>query len=361
MLKENKSRKSISDTKNIKMTHSITKKSKKSSIVKPIKKNINTIESQLDDNDELNETKEEEIYYSEESDTESILSEEPVELDEIEEISDIEDVENLDIENDEIDDTEVSSDNEIENDVTDDIDELEDENINETLDEFVLNTDETLNDTFIDDELNNKTKNITKRKKNIFGNKLIQQHKKYNYFILNNSIKELRDKSKVLLGTILSKLDNETNTKHIKVIETNIYNVCIRLYKKKYNTINLNESDTENNFFLDTYKDTMYQIYTYICKFINTIEQYQLIVNIFNELEKNNVLFDFDDFSEQKFKEYKQFKYLTEPLSVLEGIHTCSKCKSKKTYSYQLQTRSSDEPMTNFVTCASCGNKWKFC
>lgn len=359
MLKGNKSKKSISDTKDIKRTHSNTKKPKKSPIIKPIKKNINTIKSQLEDNDDLNET--EEISSSEESDTESILSE-PGELDEIEEISDIEDVETLDIDNDEIDDTEeVSSDNEIENDIIDDIDELGDENINETVDDFILNSEETSNDTFIEDEFNNKTKNITKRKKNIFGNKLIQQHKKYVYSVSNNSIKELRDKSKVVLGTILNKLDNETNTKHIKVIETNIYNVCIRLYKKKFNTINLHESDTEHNFFLDTYKDIMYQIYTYICKSINTIEQHQLIVNIFNELEKNNVLFDFGDFSEQKFKEYKQFKYLTEPLSVSEGIHTCGKCKSKKTYSYQLQTRSSDEPMTNFVTCASCGNKWKFC
>lgn len=25
------------------------------------------------------------------------------------------------------------------------------------------------------------------------------------------------------------------------------------------------------------------------------------------------------------------------------------------------QTRSADEPMTTFVTCTNCGNKWKFC
>ena len=39
---------------------------------------------------------------------------------------------------------------------------------------------------------------------------------------------------------------------------------------------------------------------------------------------------------------------------------TCSKCKSKKCTFYQLQTRSADEPMTTFVTCLSCGNRWKF-
>ena len=39
---------------------------------------------------------------------------------------------------------------------------------------------------------------------------------------------------------------------------------------------------------------------------------------------------------------------------------TCSKCKSKKCTFYQLQTRSADEPMTTFVTCINCGNRWKF-
>ena len=39
---------------------------------------------------------------------------------------------------------------------------------------------------------------------------------------------------------------------------------------------------------------------------------------------------------------------------------TCSKCKSKKCTFYQLQTRSADEPMTTFVTCIECGNRWRF-
>ena len=46
----------------------------------------------------------------------------------------------------------------------------------------------------------------------------------------------------------------------------------------------------------------------------------------------------------------------------------CFKCKSrgepKENYTkctyYQLQTRSADEPMTTFVTCITCGSRWKF-
>ncbi|KAM0752417.1 transcription elongation factor [Meredithblackwellia eburnea MCA 4105] len=38
----------------------------------------------------------------------------------------------------------------------------------------------------------------------------------------------------------------------------------------------------------------------------------------------------------------------------------CGKCKQRKTMYYQMQTRSADEPMTTFVTCLNCNNRWKF-
>lgn len=39
----------------------------------------------------------------------------------------------------------------------------------------------------------------------------------------------------------------------------------------------------------------------------------------------------------------------------------CGRCGQRRTKYYQLQTRSADEPMTTFVTCINCGNRWKFC
>jgi len=43
-----------------------------------------------------------------------------------------------------------------------------------------------------------------------------------------------------------------------------------------------------------------------------------------------------------------------------EGVFRCGKCKSNKTTYYQMQTRSADEPMTTYVNCTNCGNRWKF-
>lgn len=38
----------------------------------------------------------------------------------------------------------------------------------------------------------------------------------------------------------------------------------------------------------------------------------------------------------------------------------CGRCKERKCHYRQAQTRSADEPMTTFVTCTVCGNRWKF-
>lgn len=40
-------------------------------------------------------------------------------------------------------------------------------------------------------------------------------------------------------------------------------------------------------------------------------------------------------------------------------LYTCGKCKSKRCKVHQMQTRSADEPMTNFVTCLVCYNTFR--
>ncbi|KAM6164680.1 transcription elongation factor A protein 2 [Rhynchocyon petersi] len=40
-------------------------------------------------------------------------------------------------------------------------------------------------------------------------------------------------------------------------------------------------------------------------------------------------------------------------------LFTCSRCRRKSCTYTQVQTRSSDEPVTTFVVCNECGNRWK--
>ena len=46
-------------------------------------------------------------------------------------------------------------------------------------------------------------------------------------------------------------------------------------------------------------------------------------------------------------------------LTASTDTFTCRKCKGNQCTYYQMQTRSADEPMTCYITCCQCGNRWK--
>lgn len=60
---------------------------------------------------------------------------------------------------------------------------------------------------------------------------------------------------------------------------------------------------------------------------------------------------------EEKAKTDKN-KYETQIQSATDTF-TCRRCKKNRCTYYQLQTRSSDEAITTFVTCLECDNRWK--
>uniref|UniRef100_A0A8R1TM47 Transcription elongation factor n=2 Tax=Onchocerca TaxID=6281 RepID=A0A8R1TM47_ONCVO len=64
-----------------------------------------------------------------------------------------------------------------------------------------------------------------------------------------------------------------------------------------------------------------------------------------------------EKFTKQAIEEYQ--------MAVQEGtpsdMFKCGKCGKKNCTYTQVQTRSADEPMTTFVFCRECGNRWKFC
>lgn len=47
-------------------------------------------------------------------------------------------------------------------------------------------------------------------------------------------------------------------------------------------------------------------------------------------------------------------------MGIKTNEYKCGRCKERNCSYYQLQVRSSDEPMTTFINCLNCGNKWSF-
>lgn len=60
---------------------------------------------------------------------------------------------------------------------------------------------------------------------------------------------------------------------------------------------------------------------------------------------------------DKKIKRDK-LKYEMKPQAMTDQFK-CRKCGSRSCSYYEVQTRSADEPMTQFISCLDCGNRWK--
>ena len=64
-------------------------------------------------------------------------------------------------------------------------------------------------------------------------------------------------------------------------------------------------------------------------------------------------------FERAAMMEMRRSEYNPDPDKIPDGAFKCGKCKGRKTTYYEMQTRSADEPMTCYVRCVMCGNRWK--
>ena len=81
--------------------------------------------------------------------------------------------------------------------------------------------------------------------------------------------------------------------------------------------------------------------------------------DIFTSIRQNHIGWNHPVF--QTFKEYQREydDFLTKPPELEEGVIECSRCGSKKTFSFSKQTRRADESATVFVRCANCGKSFR--
>lgn len=144
-------------------------------------------------------------------------------------------------------------------------------------------------------------------------------------------------------------------------VEKGIYNYVIKVSKEK----NIRRS-WENTLFTNLYKSKILSVYSNLDA-NSYIQNNQLLKNIKDgsiEPEKVGSLSVYDVFPDNwkellniKSKRDK-IKYELKP-EAMTNLFKCRKCGSRETSYYEVQTRSADEPMTQFITCLSCSNRWR--
>ena len=147
-----------------------------------------------------------------------------------------------------------------------------------------------------------------------------------------------------------------------KKIENSIYNYTINQSKKKGI-----ELDIENKYFLRIYVNKIISLYNNLDKdsYIKNNNFYDKVIN--GEIDIENIA----NLTPQEINSEHWKKYLDKQNAVDEFLYSrtvgtrtdeykCVRCKGRECTYYQMQVRCSDEPMTTFINCLNCGNKWSF-
>ena len=145
------------------------------------------------------------------------------------------------------------------------------------------------------------------------------------------------------------------NEKHSSNLEKGIFN-----YSLKEATNRKVVKKWDNQYFVQIYIDRLRSIY------IN-LKNPEILDQIKSEtIQAHTVAFmTHQEMRPDKWKELIDQKILKDKNKFEQHIEastdtfTCRKCKGNKCTHYAMQLRSSDEPMTIFINCLGCGNRWK--
>ena len=143
----------------------------------------------------------------------------------------------------------------------------------------------------------------------------------------------------------------------IKNLETGIFNYTIKYCKSK--NIQLKWKNAEfKNYYLKTARKILANIsYTPNAEDVRTkIKDETYIAENVAKMTHQEL---HPTMWEKLYNKIMAQYFTTKKEEIPDGLFTCKKCKSKKTTYYQMQTRSADEPMTTYVTCMTCENRWK--
>lgn len=112
-------------------------------------------------------------------------------------------------------------------------------------------------------------------------------------------------------------------------------------YKNQLRNINFNLADKKNN------------------RFRGIILDGKLNPQSFPKLQPIEMASEEEIQKLDKLEAERIHEMVTATQSATTDMFKCGKCKQTKCSYFQLQTRSADEPMTTFIQCHNCGNRWK--
>lgn len=194
-------------------------------------------------------------------------------------------------------------------------------------------------------------------------NEVIEEHKsmeqeniQYKNIKNSDTIKPVEN-VELFRNTIIKHVDKFVNNQlYSGNIEKGIYNYSIRKAKKEKIIRRWN-----NVLFVIIYQEkclSVFRILKHHPEILEKIKEKDIEPHEFPQMTQKDL---FPEKWEKKIQEQKlrlENKYFPKVEASTDNF-TCGKCKSKACTYYQLQTRSADEPMTTFVTCTNCGNRWK--
>ncbi len=149
------------------------------------------------------------------------------------------------------------------------------------------------------------------------------------------------------------------NQKMALNIERGIFNFTLNNYNKTQS------NETWNDLFKSMYIARAVTIYTNLnpdsyLKNTNLIQRF--LNKEFNEFQLCNLTAQqiFPEKWSEIVAKYTETTTEAQKEEIQDGMFKCGKCKTYKTTYYQMQSRSADEPMTTYVQCLNCNNRWKF-
>ena len=151
------------------------------------------------------------------------------------------------------------------------------------------------------------------------------------------------------------------DNKKCRQIEKSIYNSCLK-YAGENNII----KNWENTIFKSLYISRIRSIYSSLDSnsYLGNINFKTKITNGDIDTNKISSISKYDIYPEiwgellSKLAEKDKLRYSLKP-EAMTDMFKCRKCGSRSCSYYEFQTRSADEPMTQFITCLDCNNNWK--